>query len=64
MWTAFDNDQPGIDATEATETRLKSNMTVNKLDFPDHDPARTLERKGVVGVRDLLKKQFDTLGGW
>ena len=64
LWTAFDNDQPGIDATEATEVKLMSKMTVNKLDFPDHDPSRTLERKGVNGVRELLKKQFDALGGW
>lgn len=64
LWTGFDEDDPGRDAADQTELRLGKRMAVNKLGIPAHDMAKLMERKGKAGMRAILQKQFDTLGGW
>lgn len=64
IWTAFDLDAPGIEATEKTEKKLGKDLTVNVLRFSASDPNKLLERKGVKGVQQELRPQFDSMGGW
>lgn len=61
LWTAFDNDEAGEEATQDAETKLKGSTEVSELKFPYKDPAKMLEKRGLKPLRELLQKQLATM---
>lgn len=55
---AFDQDEPGMKAAEAAETRLKKGINAVSLTLPSKDPAQFLEKKGETYMRNFLQKQI------
>lgn len=62
IWTIFDQDEPGKEATEATERALKEYMTVNRFLIPAKDPSQMLTARGVKNLRACLVRQLDVMG--
>jgi len=61
VWTAFDQDDPGEDATKDTEEKLGDKLYLNKLLIPAKDPSKLIETRGEVRSREIITRQIRAL---
>lgn len=57
---AFDNDEPGLKATETTKARFAdlTSIDVLELKLPSKDPSKMLETRGITKMSEMLRKQL------
>lgn len=58
FWTMFDNDEPGNEAAEVAEKKLKDLIEVTQLRIPYKDPSMMVERRGIDALKACLAQQM------
>lgn len=58
LWTVFDNDDPGNEAAETTEKKLKDLIEVTQLKTPYKDPSIMVEKRGLAALKACLDPQI------